>query len=92
MKRHISPIKFYIILIILACTTVTPTLAGWLLFHFSDWKYGPNPYFPLMNTLIESLLAGIFLTLMINHFLLSPIMSFIDAINQVSKGDFSVRV
>ena len=45
-----------------------------------------------MNTLIESLLAGIFLTLMINHFLLSPIMSFIDAINQVSKGDFSVRV
>ena len=92
MKRHISPIKFYIILIILACTTVTPTLAGWILFNFSDSKYGPNPYFPLMNTLIESLLAGIFLTLMINHFLLSPIMSFIDAINQVSKGDFSVRV
>ena len=29
---------------------------------------------------------------MINHFLLSPIMSFIDAINQVSTGDFSVRV
>ena len=92
MKHRISPIKLYIILIILVCTTITPTLAGWLLFHFTDWKHGPNPYFPLMNTLIESLLAGIFLTLMINHFLLSPIMSFIDAINQVSKGDFSVRV
>ncbi len=92
MKHHISPIKLYIILIILVCTTITPTLAGWLLFHFTDWKHGPNPYFPLMNTLIESLLAGIFLTLVINHFLLSPIISFIDAINQVSKGDFSVRV
>lgn len=92
MKRHISPIKFYIILIILISTTITPTLTGWFLFHFTDWKHGPNPYFPLMNTLIESLLVGIFLTLLINHFLLSPIMSFIDAINQVSKGDFSVRV
>lgn len=94
MKRPVSPLKFYIILIILISTTITPALVGWILFHFSSRTnhYGPNPYFPLMTTLGECLLAGLILTWLVNHFLLSPIMTFIDAIKKVSKGDFTVRV
>lgn len=94
MKRSSSPLKFYIILITFISTAVTPMVVGWVLFLISGWSgnYGPNPYFPLFTMLIESLLAGIILTLVVNRLLLSPLVSFIEAINQVATGDFSVRV
>lgn len=94
MKRSSSPLKFYIILITFISTAVTPMVVGWVLFLISRWSgnYGPNPYFPLFTMLIESLLAGIILTLVVNRLLLSPLVSFIEAINQVATGDFSVRV
>lgn len=94
MKRSSSPLKFYIILITFISTAVTPMVVGWVLFLISKWSgnYGPNPYFPLFTMLIESLLAGVILTLVVNRLLLSPLVSFIEAINQVATGDFSVRV
>lgn len=94
MKRPASPLKFYIILITFISTAVTPMVVGWVFFLISKWSgsYGPNPYFPLFTMLIESLLAGVILTLVVNRLLLSPLVSFIDAIKRVATGDFSVRV
>ena len=94
IKQHTSPLKFYIILITFISTAVTPMLIGWIFLLISNWSgdYGPSPYFPLFTMLVESLLAGIVLTLLVNRLLLSPLVSFSDAIKKVATGDFSVRV
>ena len=84
IKQHTSPLKFYIILITFISTAVTPMLIGWIFLLISNWSgdYGPSPYFPLFTMLVESLLAGIVLTLLVNRLLLSPLVSFSDAIKK----------
>lgn len=82
-----------IIFVILSCTAVIMSFIAIALFRAGMFPIrNENPLTPVLFLLIMSVFIGTVISIFVSKIILRPITTFTNAMEQVSQGDFSIRL